>query len=815
MNTKKFLKVLTPLSLLLLTFYSPQLVNAQCSAIASIDFAAAHPSQVTQPASTDDMVYWGNAGNSTNTDNPGGKWRIESLEPQDYVCFDEVPFFVELRIAEDAPCEDYTVSLPLSWLCNTTGQAGIGVTQLIGYRLNPNDDPGSNRSIGGDDELLTLVDPPYPQITGTPLESKMCDFDVLFLVSGLDPGETVIVRIDVLLDCDLDSRPTGNLQANLGTFQDIQITAGNPLPGNEGTDCLCDNLQGGAQTIPWKVALPTCPEITTMVNTSPVCEGDVITFTADPSGLGTYTFFIDNNTNGTFDTGDDHLQTGTDHIYIYDPDATPPVILIDQDVVTVEIITAEGCAYNDASTVTINAIPSTPSTTGDERCGPGVVNLSASGCAGTLTWYDAASGGSVVNTGSTYSPSLTTTTSYWVTCTVDGCESDPTMVTGTVDEPVSAGEDGTSDFCEGDPAQTNVNLFALLLGTADVGGTWTETSAVSSGLTLPGAGTHNTDLDFTGVSVGVYTFKYTVTAAGSTCPPDDAMVTVTIVDCCEDETAFAFQDGNCFRKRVKQNGNSNGNITRWGWYVSIPYSDFTSGLSLMYDFVAGAGRCDYMPGDPSSKGTKVGVVAVEIDGNDLTVSFNVTDYDLSDDIYYELGTVHVNVDCQLPKKLAPGQYNGKDYGTVETMGTTAAMMTFNLSELNLDCSGGDVIIIAHAEVDVCYPIDFFLADVQPETVLFETWSELSVEDQSSLSISAYPNPAHDYIDLDLLGWSNGDTRIEIVDMLGRMVKEIEIENVGSDRLRIDLPASLGDGVYFIRLQDTDVREVVPFIIMRN
>lgn len=55
-----------------------------------------------------------------------------------------------------------------------------------------------------------------------------------------------------------------------------------------------------------------------------------------------------------------------------------------------------------------------PVTLGDSRCGPGVVNLSATGGAGTLNWYDASTGGNLVNTGGNYSTSISSTTDFWV-----------------------------------------------------------------------------------------------------------------------------------------------------------------------------------------------------------------------------------------------------------------------------------------------------------------------------------------------------------------------------------------------------------------
>jgi hypothetical protein len=54
------------------------------------------------------------------------------------------------------------------------------------------------------------------------------------------------------------------------------------------------------------------------------------------------------------------------------------------------------------------------------RCGAGVVDLAASTTevGNVLNWYDAQTGGTIVNTGDTYSPNLTTTTTYYVENTV-------------------------------------------------------------------------------------------------------------------------------------------------------------------------------------------------------------------------------------------------------------------------------------------------------------------------------------------------------------------------------------------------------------
>jgi RHS repeat-associated protein len=90
--------------------------------------------------------------------------------------------------------------------------------------------------------------------------------------------------------------------------------------------------------------------------------------------------------------------------------------------------TATGCLSSFATvTGTINAVPGTPSLYGGTRCGPGSVNLSGStGTNGnTLRWYDAASGGNLLTTATSYpTPSISATTDYYASSfnATTGCE---------------------------------------------------------------------------------------------------------------------------------------------------------------------------------------------------------------------------------------------------------------------------------------------------------------------------------------------------------------------------------------------------------
>jgi HYR domain/Ig-like domain CHU_C associated/Secretion system C-terminal sorting domain/PKD-like domain len=65
-------------------------------------------------------------------------------------------------------------------------------------------------------------------------------------------------------------------------------------------------------------------------------------------------------------------------------------------------------------TITVANTPTITGVTNDEICAPGgVVNLAAAGN-GLINWYTAATGGNLVNTGTTFNPNITATTTYYV-----------------------------------------------------------------------------------------------------------------------------------------------------------------------------------------------------------------------------------------------------------------------------------------------------------------------------------------------------------------------------------------------------------------
>jgi hypothetical protein len=93
-----------------------------------------------------------------------------------------------------------------------------------------------------------------------------------------------------------------------------------------------------------------------------------------------------------------------------------------------------------AVTATVNPIPTAPTTVAASRCGTGSVTLTAnSASTGTFKWYAALTGGTALRTSGaaqttdSYPPSVTTTTTYYVTFSNATCESTPrTAVVATV-----------------------------------------------------------------------------------------------------------------------------------------------------------------------------------------------------------------------------------------------------------------------------------------------------------------------------------------------------------------------------------------------
>lgn len=87
-----------------------------------------------------------------------------------------------------------------------------------------------------------------------------------------------------------------------------------------------------------------------------------------------------------------------------------------------ELIDGFTYRYSRIDTFTVHGPPVITGTTDGSRCGPGEITLCATTAAGIVNWYTVPTGGSPIATGNTFvTPSLDTTTIYYVDATYDGC----------------------------------------------------------------------------------------------------------------------------------------------------------------------------------------------------------------------------------------------------------------------------------------------------------------------------------------------------------------------------------------------------------
>ncbi|QED38152.1 T9SS type A sorting domain-containing protein [Antarcticibacterium arcticum] len=81
----------------------------------------------------------------------------------------------------------------------------------------------------------------------------------------------------------------------------------------------------------------------------------------------------------------------------------------------------------------LDLTPDSPVIGSVENCGPWEGTLDATECEGTVKWYDVEFDGELLYTGASYDPGeISETTSFWVSCTVNGCEGPRAEVTVTI-----------------------------------------------------------------------------------------------------------------------------------------------------------------------------------------------------------------------------------------------------------------------------------------------------------------------------------------------------------------------------------------------
>ncbi|MEC3964458.1 gliding motility-associated C-terminal domain-containing protein, partial [Flagellimonas halotolerans] len=198
-----------------------------------------------------------------------------------------------------------------------------------------------------------------------------------------------------------------------------------------------------------------------------------------------------------------------------------------------------------AITLVRNFTPTIDMTSGDSSCDAATLILTASASVAdestiSYTWYDAPTGGSIVGTSATYTTNtLTETTSFYVSASANGCESDRVEVVATITDTPNAGTATNTSACNvaGNGGPNVIDLDDTLIG-ADPG-TWAIITDPSNGDLSIGS---DNNIDFTGLATGDYVFEYT-TATEAPCLPTSVQVTISVSDCTVDTDGDGLTDG--------------------------------------------------------------------------------------------------------------------------------------------------------------------------------------------------------------------------------------------------------------------------------
>jgi len=164
------------------------------------------------------------------------------------------------------------------------------------------------------------------------------------------------------------------------------------------------------------------------------------------------------------------------------------------------------CTNSVSQLVTVSAIPTITETTLASRCGTGTVTLGATTSAGTINWYDDFTGGNLVGTGTSFTtPVISTTTTYYVDATNNGCTTTSRIAVVATVNPLPIVS-----------ASSSLTIGSTITLSPTTGGTWKSSNDLIATVTNAGV--------VTGVSAGTATFTFTNSLTG--CSATTTMVSV-------------------------------------------------------------------------------------------------------------------------------------------------------------------------------------------------------------------------------------------------------------------------------------------------
>ncbi|MCP9768347.1 choice-of-anchor D domain-containing protein, partial [Lacihabitans sp. LS3-19] len=229
---------------------------------------------------------------------------------------------------------------------------------------------------------------PYTATTGSPTTYSISGIGITAVSDATLPASPITV--------DLSSGASGSGISYILTVKNAN-------------GCISANITGSVNVNPKPTlansASPTiCAGATSFTIPYTSTTGTPTTYSVSGTGITTETDVILPASPITVNISDGGGASGTSYSYI------------------LTLKNAAGCSSSDITgNVSVNTAltPTGPSASPSLICTSGVVTLSASGCTGTLSWFDASDDSPVSNT-----PTVSSSKSYYAKCTVGSCVSD-------------------------------------------------------------------------------------------------------------------------------------------------------------------------------------------------------------------------------------------------------------------------------------------------------------------------------------------------------------------------------------------------------
>ena len=272
--------------------------------------------------------------------------------------------------------------------------------------------------------------------------------------------------------------------------------------------------------------------------------------------------------------------------------------------------------------------------------------------------------------------------------------------------------------------------------------------------------------------------------------------------------AFGGEDiAMCFRDDADLTAN------RWGWTNKL---SFGTGSWPIY---VGAGQCDV------GKGTHVGDLYYSyIENGEKKVMFQYHMYP-----GYELVDVHLYFGCAKYPVDRRGDFtvaNGYlEYRPAITSGqyTTGEWLSVG------NCETDDIYVIAHSVVCGDFSKDAGMIEppapivVAPKTKKSKkkakgksiTAPDVGQQSGFTTEVKVFPNPASSYLFVQFDDYSEGEHRVQLHDALGRFIKEYRLDVRPGERIRLDLPNLVQNGMYYLKVHNREQLKVVPIVVSKN